>query len=346
MEEKRNFNLEAQVNITIPTPLASISKEKLYTKNRYLKTTLASISKENLYTKIVIQKVAKMPSPKYAEKTFWFVVFMLEALLIIITNILTFIILMKKCRHLKPCFILMNLCVADILVGFSTLHSAIETIIMTPIVLERWDHCHKLNIVVFHALKAFAHTVPVICLAVVAIERLYAVFKPFQHRVATNRYYKTVIALTWLLSTFPGIFEVIFRCHSSRKTAVIITASFLVVSSLVIIIVSYLSIYIKLRYFPIFSHTWNSRMQMRWCKTLFYSTVITVVTSMPYGVVRSYIEACDSCDVSFRVYESSKFLLFLNSFTDLVVFAWKIPEFGAELKKMAHICARKLCRKE
>ena len=121
----------------------------------------------------------------------WELCFGLLAILIVVGNSLTIWIFLKQKLRKRPHFLLISLAAADLLVGLLTVPlyivvnldtSAPDTYYASVYV----DICTGLT--------------SVFTLAVIALERMYAVGWPLRHRTLSLRAYKFAIVTPWILA--------------------------------------------------------------------------------------------------------------------------------------------------
>ena len=113
------------------------------------------------------------------------VIFVLEAVTIIIGNTFTiFVFWSQRLYHKRSFFLLTNLAVADLLVGIT------ELIVLATKTIPRS---------IPSALNAFSSFSSVLFLALISLERVYAVLWPLQHRIMRNRVYVYSIIIVWSL---------------------------------------------------------------------------------------------------------------------------------------------------
>ncbi|KAK3740784.1 hypothetical protein QZH41_001243 [Actinostola sp. cb2023] len=272
----------------------------------------------------------------------WSVIVFVESALIILSNALTLVVFLWKFRRRKPCILLINLTIADLLVGLAVLNTGIKS-------LSPKKHpppkkglgCVKLGHTFTVVLFILTTLGSLVSLALISLERAFAVFKPFQHRVTKKINYFYGILAAWIISAIPCVAEFVFRCHPDRHEINLGLAVPVVLSALIIIIAPYICIYIKLRYYPAFQHNHATQKQMKLCRTMFCAAVACIVTSLPHAALMVYSNTCSRpCRVSFLLMEGSRLLQFSNSFVNLAIYAWKMPKFRAEVKTLLCICCR------
>jgi len=266
-------------------------------------------------------------------KYLWAGFFSLQALIILSCNVISLVIFVRKYRHLKTNILLINLSIADIMTGLFGVKMAIFPVELLTSSSD--PSCrgtflsNLLKILNQGSLESTA------TLALIAVERAYAVIKPLQHRVLKRRYYRCGVILTWCLTAIPNITTLAMSCQTDRIKVPFILSYVVIVCSIVVMLVSYVAIYIKLRFFPVFQHNANTHMQMRLLKTLLITTVASVGTMVPFGGYRVYDMFCYM--TCFRNNTFSAVLLLIaqsNSFINFFIYAWKMPEFGREVAKM------------
>ena len=127
-----------------------------------------------------------------------------ESVIIIVANIFTIFVFLKLRNRLKrTSFLLINLAVTDLLVGFTE-----------PIALGAFDLLALLEETSFHNARntnistAFQVTFSfssVFFLALISLERLYALIWPLRHRVASTKGYIYSATFTWVAAVSSGI---------------------------------------------------------------------------------------------------------------------------------------------
>lgn len=280
---------------------------------------------------------------------FWFVIFLLEGVIIIFCNVLGLIIFTKKARHSRACFLLVNLCLADFVSGIKVLfHSFMHyrnyegesssQQLFTK--LQRSTNCPSFVLNMYHAVWIMGMDVSLLSLSLIALERVYAIFKPFKHRVMENKTYFQAVLVTWAVTLTHSLFYFYRLCHqiSKESSAILFGIIFIIVAgSFLILITSYLAIYIKLRYFPIFHHSSQTRNEFKLCRILFYASLASIVTFLPTAVIQLFFKIkCaenSKCLSPYFNYIKEGFL-FANHFINFIVYAWMFPGFTKSLRKL------------
>ncbi|XP_031564291.1 pinopsin-like [Actinia tenebrosa] len=278
------------------------------------------------------------------EQVSWTVVFTFEAFFIVLCNFLALCVFAKRKFLLcRSCYLLINLTVADLLVGISAVFSGYEIISLERSEIKSFMTCENKLFDAFATLFLLFTVASLMSLVLIAIERACSIFMPFRHRVAKTRYYNAGIAFIWLISGIPSV-SLLPQCESLPINNKLVTLSLLlilVIPSFVILVSSYVAIYIKLRFFPVFQHNNSTQRQIKLCRTLCIATVTSIIAVLPHNIVLTTLELCTSCTLSVNAVLTTKAFIFGNSFINLAIYALKIPEFWNELKKILCNCFNK-----
>ena len=134
----------------------------------------------------------------------WLVVLIIECLAIVILNIITIVVFMKKKRQLqrRSTYLIIHLAMVDLLVG----------VVSGPLQIERrmsglcplWNYRRK-NIWSHYLSYAFLHLFSFTSLTnliAISLERLHATFFLFRHRVMREWVYRAIIIAIWLIPIF------------------------------------------------------------------------------------------------------------------------------------------------
>ena len=138
----------------------------------------------------------------------------LESLIIIAGNIFTIFVFWKHRNTLKrTSFLLINLAVADLLAGFAAVLSLGAFKIPGHFKETNCKTAHNTNILTgFQVTFSFAS---VFLLALISLERAYALIWPLRHRVASTKVYSYSATLTWIAAILAGILTLLTALHIS-----------------------------------------------------------------------------------------------------------------------------------
>lgn len=256
------------------------------------------------------------------------VVIVTEAIVIIIGNTFTIFVFWTQRFHLKRiCFLLISLAVADLLVG-----------IAEPINLEGYTLGKKEDkiIILSTAFQVLGSSTSVFFLAIISLERVFAVVCPLRHRVTSIRPYICSIVISWAAGfCLAGIF-LLEKYHREvgRLYAAVVIHSCLLVSGLVIC-GSYLTIRSRLRSAPRDLQVHNRNLterNLRLSRTLFIVVAVSIAFWLPGFVAYVLREFCWEC-ISPSIVSTVDVLRLANSMVNPFVYSFRMPIFKDALKK-------------
>ena len=269
--------------------------------------------------------------------------FALEAAVIIIGNTFAIFIFCTQGSHLKrTCFLLVNLAIADLLVGIA------ETIVLTTEKIPRMKVIRVKDVESIKnpssTVQVFGSSTSVIFLALISLERVHAVLRPLQHRVASTRVYISTIIFSWTAGLCLAGSTLLPMNHTEVDGVYVTVAihSFLFLCVL-IICASYLTIRTRLHSVTspeIEIHDQRSMDQnVRISRTFFLVAAVSLVFWLPAIAVYTTKELCKGC-VSPVVVRTVNCLHLANSMINPFVYCLKMPIFKNALKK----CCRRRSR--
>ena len=271
----------------------------------------------------------------------WIVLLVAESLAIVVLNIITIIVFVKQ-RHLQrqSLYLIIHLAVVDLLAG----------IISAPLVIKHFgEHCglweYSLSPLKEPLFRLFP-TASFFNLAAISLERMHATLRPFKHRFMKKRVYYVITTVIWLTAIIREI--VIFIVFNKTRTSdvfisfILYEAPWLI--SLFIICVSYISIFIKIRFGPHPNRLRNSviNRERRLTSVLFVVLSVSLLTTLPwvifYGLDKFHPELLYSLSSSSLLYmQATTFLLVLaNSLVNSITYAMRMAEFRAGLAAIFH----------
>ena len=263
------------------------------------------------------------------------VVFALEVVFIIIGNVFAiFVFWTQRLRVKRTCFLLINLAVADFLVGIA------EAMVLA---IEKIPNAARKEKPVrnpWAAFEVFASGTSVMFLALISLERVYAVLRPLRHRVTNTRAYTYSIVIVWVTGLCSAGLWLITIYHPKVNTvyATVTTQSLLFVF-LLVISGSYLTIRSRLHCTApeLEGHTQNvSERNLRLSKTFFIVVAVSLLLWFPAFVVHTVKEFCPRC-FSPNVLSGVNILHLANSVVNPLVYSFRMPIFKEALKR----CLRK-----
>ena len=261
------------------------------------------------------------------ERLTWTVIFALEMLVVIIGNAMAIVVFWKQRSTLKrTCYLLINLSVADFLVGIGEMINLSEKVIYFKLLKSVvWDGTFLVS-------DVFAGSASLTFLTFISVERLYAIAWPYRHRTTRTRVYIYCITAAWILTI---AVTVIYLCGFelmiiNEKITSVINASVMGID-LVVITCSYLAIWIS-------NKKQNPRIQVdrreqsrKLATTLFIVTILSVLTWLPLTVGVMSIGTHQYNELLFNI---ARFLQLANSYINPIVYYARMPEFRRHLRNM------------
>lgn len=267
----------------------------------------------------------------------WLITYICEAVLIPTGNSITIYIFWSIRKRMKrTSYLLINLAVADLLVGISIslflfLHidSAapfylINTVVKTGVFVD-----------------TIGVTSSILSLAFISLERMFAILWPFRHRTVNTWYYNVSVGIVWVLASFNGIVNVIIDLYrTKRQDGLSYLMAITIICSVLIITGAYLAIWFSTKRSNRFRNNPCRSMEQdtKLAKTLFIVTAFSVVTCLPSGISLAFRDYLQNM-YSFRV-QITFVAQYANSFLNPVIYCFKMPEYKAALKKLLCNCPR------
>ena len=262
----------------------------------------------------------------------------LEAVIIIIGNMFTIFVFWKHRNRLKrTSFLLINLAVADLLVGL-TEPLALGSFDIQVLLEETSfnDGARNINISTpFQVTFAFAS---VFFLTLISLDRVYALIWPLRHRVSSAKRYIYSATFAWIAALSAGTTTMLAVHYILDFVQWIVTFSCVMVLCLVTICASYLAIRTKLSCrAPIIDGTHNRQNEQQQNAKLSRTLFIVITTSLlfwiPSIVVYCARYLCFKCVPLFAFHTFNVFRL-ANSLVNPVIYSFRIPMFRETFKRV------------
>ncbi|XP_031562749.1 adenosine receptor A2b-like [Actinia tenebrosa] len=259
----------------------------------------------------------------------WCTAFAVEAIIITIGNIISILALiyMKSPRKLRRWF-LVSLSIADLFVGALALPMYVYFLSASS---QTMNKTLLLFQFAYNAVDIFSGLASVFTLTVISLERLYAVLLPLIHRSTRRRYYMIVIGILWFLAALiSGLFWMTNVVQMLPPGLFIYTMTICSFASVGIIIVVYVAVWIKIKFFL---HKRSRLLGPGEERNIFIAlgivTVVFVVTWLPFNIMNLIANFHVSLlkNLSFNVIFFVKLLHYSNSAINPIVYSLKIPEF-------------------
>ena len=287
--------------------------------------------------------------PSKTEGIVWCCVFVLEAVLIVIGNLLTiFLFAVHKNLRKKSLALVVNMAFADLMLG--AILMPFDIYLYTGDRYLLWTANSSTTLYIFHEIVAVVlFHASLISAAFIAGERLYSIFWPLKHRTLSMRAYTLFVLIAWTLTVLVSAVYTILLLLTLRKLAFIILMSFFLIL-LSIVCGCNVCIWRKFKHGRIASQQLNRTLQnQRLTKTLLLVSVLTLVSWLPVIIV-NFLTFLHELSVPWRAYDITAAIHVSSSFANPVVYALRLPEFRRalglfSLKKQAGINRERYGRK-
>ena len=274
-----------------------------------------------------------------AELLSWTVVFAVESLVIIAANIITIVIFWKLRFVLKRTYyLLINLTVADVIVGFGVIEIVTKNI-------WKLETSEPLRSARFIAVDMFSGSASMTSLLLIAVDRFLAIVLPFRHRALTKRNYMQCIIGVWFTALVMTVTRLLPEFVSNPELKIVslwIIASLMAIC-LIAMCCLYTAIWISSKKddprIPRDKRERNKRL----AKTLFIVTATSVATWLPFAatfVLPLHVGNHENCILQ-KALLGGRFLQLANSFLNPVVYCYRMEEFSRTLKQIVITCGKK-----
>ena len=277
------------------------------------------------------------------------VVFVVEAALIILGNAFTIFVFSTPTRtsHIRrTCYLLINLAVADLLVGITEpiilgmekYHEMTATTSKPRGINETNPLSGKRENYLPGAMQLFASSASVFFLALISLERAFAVLKPLRHRVVSTRVYIYSIVVVWAVGIFIfGLMALSFYYPKLERKTVHVVVHFCLFISFVMICASYLKIRTRLSStapdVAVVNRRQTAEYNVRLSRTLFVVIALSLLFWLPAFAVYIGRDICKRCFHPYVIW-TVNVLHLANSLVNPFVYSFRMPVFKEALEKL------------
>ena len=270
-----------------------------------------------------------------SEAIAWCAAFSIEALVVAIFNFLTIVLFATNRRLRKRKFyLLFNLAIADFVVGAVAIPCIVYHIGRDFGLWKSQWTSGPINISNF--LDIFSGFSSIISLVVVSLERLFATFWPFRHRVLQKKVYFIFIALIWVLATFPPSVYAITVYHLMSNKQMGYTWIPFILVLVLIICISYVAILIKVRGGTQPQGHGLTERHRKLTISLLILTVVSLVTWLPFVIYHAMFLFKENFPSDITKVYLFKFFHYTNSLVNPIIYALRIPKFRKAAIDLVH----------
>ena len=281
-----------------------------------------------------------MTSPEWIT---WMTVYLAESVAIVALNLCTIIVFTRN-RNLRKhsTYLMINLAVTDMLAGGVAVFflfywfGVFSNVWRGPLNGHLKDYIET-------RLPNFFPGMSLLNVAIIALERAYATFRPFKHRVLKKRVYGILIVLIWVCTALGISVNLKYPDRVVDLYLKIAFSSFV----LLIICVSYSSIVIKVRCGAQPRHHGAASRERKLTMTLLIVTVASLLVFLPANTFALLLYS-GKFKIAFPVrdhlYCALYVLLHANSLVNPILYAIRMPEYRSTLAAL--FCKRTVRNRE
>ena len=264
----------------------------------------------------------------------WLVVLIIECLVIVILNIITVVVFVKKKRQLqrRSTYLIIHLAMVDLLVGVVSgpLQIEIGMSQFCPLWKEKTISSQHLSFAFVYLFSSTSLT----NLTAVSLERLHATFFPFRHRFVRKWVYRAIIIIIWLIAIVREVAQIVLKGIADR--AVINTYLYILfyAVSLFVICVSYILITFKIRCSRHPQFHSRSKRERKLTGTALIVTLVSLLCFLPAMIYVACLRVSFTCFRNFHIDKAVLVLFLANSLVNPIIYALRMPGFREGLLQL------------
>ena len=279
------------------------------------------------------------PSALASECIPWLVVLIIECLAIVILNIITIAVFVKKKRQLqrRSTYLIIHLAIVDLLVGAVSGPLNIEERIawFCPLWkirrMTNWSYHLSFAFVNLFSFTSLTN------LIAISLERLHATFCPFRHRFVSKWVYRAIIIVIWLIAIVREVAQIFFL--EIGYLEVIDTYFYILFYAvfLFVICVSYILIVIKVQCSRHPQFRTRSKRERKLTGTALIVSLVSLLCLLPGTMYVACIHLSSSCFMMYFHIKMAVVVLFLaNSLVNPIIYALRMPGFREGLLQLVY----------
>ena len=267
----------------------------------------------------------------------WLVVLIIECLAIVILNIITIVVFVKKKRQLqrRSTYLIIHLAMIDLLAGAVSgpLAIANDMAVFCPL----WKN-RQMTIWSFYLFIVFMQLFPFtsfLNLTAISLERLHATFCSFRHRFVRKWVYRAIIIVIWLIAIVREVAQIfLWEIGYFEVINAYLYLPFYAVS-LFVICVSYILIIIKVRCSRHPQIHSRSKRERKLTGTALIVSLVSLLCLLPGTMYVACIHLSSSCFMMYFHIKMAVVVLFLaNSLVNPIIYALRMPGFRESLLQL------------
>ena len=259
---------------------------------------------------------------------FWGICFGVLVTLIIVGNILTIWIFFKQRSQKRSYSLLINLAVADLLVGSFAVPFYIKAVVSQG---YAW-------FLISMVADVFTGITSIYTLAVISLERVCAVGWPVRHRTVNYRVYVCAISIPWIIAAIFTTLVVLRILNMIGREHFFYCLVLIPGIPLITICVANFVVWKKQK--SPFRDQNHIKREVKLAKTLALLTGISLFTWLPFQIAHILLQLKvmeNFHHIKLAIFVI-KILQFSNSFVNVIIYPFRIPEFRRTLFQILNFC--------
>nr|XP_058967426.1 adenosine receptor A3-like [Pocillopora verrucosa] len=268
----------------------------------------------------------------------WLVVLIVECLAIVILNIITIVVFVKKKRQLqrRSTYLIIHLAIVDLLVGVVSGPLQIEHIIGSLCSLWKYRRktiwSHRLSFAFVHLFSFTSLT----NLIAISLERLHATFCPFRHRFVRKWVHRAITIVIWFIAIVREAAQIFLL----EIVDVVVIDTYLYILfyavSLFIICVSYILVVIKVRCSRHPQFHSRSKRERKLTGTALIVSLVSLLCLLPAMIYVACRHISFTCLMNVHFNLATLILFLANSLVNPIIYALRMPGFTEGLLQLVY----------
>ena len=268
----------------------------------------------------------------------WLVVLIIECLAILILNIITIAVFVKKKRQLqrRSTYLIIHLAIVDLLAGAVSGPLMIENVVtlFCPLWKYRrrtlWSYYLSIVFTNLFTLTSLVN------LMAISLERLHATFCPFRHRFVRKWVYRAIIIVIWLIAIVREVAQIfLWEIGYFEVINAYLYLPFYAVS-LFVICVSYILVVIKVRCSRHPQFHSRSKRERKLTGTVLIVTLVSLLCFLPAMIYVACLRVSFTCFRNFHIDMAALVLFLANSLVNPIIYSLRMLGFREGLLQLVY----------
>ena len=268
----------------------------------------------------------------------WLVVLIIECLAIVILNIITIAVFVKKKRQLqrRSTYLIIHLAIVDLLTGAVSGPLVIENGI--TLLCPLWKY-RRMTLWSYYLFFVFTQLFPftsLVNLTAISLERLHATFCPFRHRFVRKWVYRAIIIVIWLIAIVREVAQIfLWEIGYFEVINAYLYLPFYAVS-LFVICVSYILVVIKVRCSRHLQFHSRSKRERKLTGTVLIVTLVSLLCFLPAMIYVACLRVSFTCFRNFHIDMAALVLFLANSLVNPIIYSLRMLGFREGLLQLVY----------